>query len=307
MAYIYKGEDEDYGFYYHVARDNGSSSRRFSYEQSLEAEDYYLKLQALDDQQKIMRIKEAELRKKQDEERTKRNSAPRSSTYVPPQPVTKKCAKCGASLLDDSLFCHNCGAKREKCCGEFLDAGMKFCPKCGKMTLGETMRIEQEREQEKIRKQQERIEQEREQEKIREQQERIEQEKIEQERRELEAKGFIDRGDYIELKVPIGNIRMIEKVCSSYNMNWNDAMQYAKNLRKGGFDDWRVPTKDELLKIYKIKDICGIDKNHACCWFWSSSFTTFLFILSGAWCVDFDYGYVNDYNKTNTYYVRCVR
>lgn len=114
---------------------------------------------------------------------------------------------------------------------------------------------------------------------------------------------FIDKGDYIELKVPIGNIRMIEKVCSPKEMNWNDAMQYAKKLRKGGFSDWRVPTKDELLEIYRIKDICGIKTDGE--WVWSSS------VRSGSpgsrWYVSFNDGYVDGFNVAYDYYVRCVR
>lgn len=114
---------------------------------------------------------------------------------------------------------------------------------------------------------------------------------------------FIDKGDYIELKVSIGNIRMIEKVCSPNKMNWNDAMQYAKNLRKGGFRDWHVPTKEELLEIYKIKDICWINENDGL--FWSSS------VWSGysdfACYVFFYDGNVNNVNVGHNYYVRCVR
>jgi len=30
---------------------------------------------------------------------------------------------------------------------------------------------------------------------------------------------------------------------------WDEANEYAKNLKLGGFDDWRLPTIDELSKI----------------------------------------------------------
>ncbi len=29
-------------------------------------------------------------------------------------------------------------------------------------------------------------------------------------------------------------------------MTWNEAQEYAKNLREGGYDDWRLPTLAEL-------------------------------------------------------------
>ena len=30
---------------------------------------------------------------------------------------------------------------------------------------------------------------------------------------------------------------------------WDEANEYAKNLRLGGYDDWRLPTIDELSKV----------------------------------------------------------
>jgi TIR domain/Protein of unknown function (DUF1566) len=33
-------------------------------------------------------------------------------------------------------------------------------------------------------------------------------------------------------------------------ISWNDAYEYAKRLRLGGYSDWRLPTKEELQKLY---------------------------------------------------------
>jgi len=149
------------GGYVFVSRDDGSCKRCFytsdygSFsEAERAAEDYYIKLQAMDEQKKIAQIKEAEFRKEQEE---RENQKIRPTTDVPPRPATKKCAKCGADLLDNSLFCHNCGAKREKCCGEFLDAGMKFCPKCGKPTPEEEKRLAEEKRRQEYAKRAEEI------------------------------------------------------------------------------------------------------------------------------------------------------
>jgi hypothetical protein len=34
------------------------------------------------------------------------------------------------------------------------------------------------------------------------------------------------------------------------NINWTDAKFYCENYNGGGYNDWRMPTKDELLGIY---------------------------------------------------------
>jgi len=34
------------------------------------------------------------------------------------------------------------------------------------------------------------------------------------------------------------------------DINWKDAKQYCENYRGGGYTDWRMPTQDELAKLY---------------------------------------------------------
>jgi hypothetical protein len=34
------------------------------------------------------------------------------------------------------------------------------------------------------------------------------------------------------------------------NISWLDANKYAEDLRLGGYSDWRLPTLDELKKLY---------------------------------------------------------
>ena len=112
---------------------------------------------------------------------------------------------------------------------------------------------------------------------------------------------IVDKGDYIEITPPIGNIRMIAKE-KSPEMTWDETFDYAKKLRTGGFSDWRVPTKEELEMIYRIKDSCGIMDSD---WFWSSS--TPSDDTDNAWLVHFSYGFVGSNDKTCNYNVRCVR
>ena len=102
--------------------------------------------------------------------------------------------------------------------------------------------------------------------------------------------------EYPELK----NLRMIQKESSDY-MTWNDSMQYAKDLDLGGFNDWRLPTMEELRGIYRAKQALGIPADYH--WYWSGSEAD----ASGAWYVYFSGGGVYSSYKFNTYYVRCVR
>jgi hypothetical protein len=96
--------------------------------------------------------------------------------------------------------------------------------------------------------------------------------------------------------------------------NWEDAKQYCKNLTLDGIDSWRLPSKDELRTIVtknRIKNSKGhthyikkelVENMPVFSWFWSSS----SYSSSGAWFVNFYYGYDNDRGKSFENYVLCV-
>jgi len=116
----------------------------------------------------------------------------------------------------------------------------------------------------------------------------------------------------------------------SREMNWDDAMEYAKNLRLGGYDDWRLPNREELEDVVRL---CGgepveydddnydeitdnnlarkayqssyKEKSFTSNYYWSS--TTHADYASRAWIVFFDFGETYGNVKTRTNYVRCVR
>ena len=119
-------------------------------------------------------------------------------------------------------------------------------------------------------------------------------------------------------------------------MNWNNAVNYCKNLTEGGYIDWRLPNIDELRTLIqnhpgtqtggscpiseKAGKLAGRDWTDDCRgrsgsnfsklgdtgWFWSSS--TRSGSTGSAWYVYFYDGYVSyDYKTDNGSYVRCVR
>ena len=83
-----------------------------------------------------------------------------------------------------------------------------------------------------------------------------------------EHQQFIDRGDYIELAKPVvindwTTIHAIEKYGLPEKVTSpSEAFDYADklNLEKfGGFSDWRLPDREELLYLKSVQDECGIN------------------------------------------------
>ena len=64
------------------------------------------------------------------------------------------------------------------------------------------------------------------------------------------------------------------------DINWQDAKNYCKNYRGGGYTDWRMPTQDELAGLYDVaetyKSDCGYNVHVTelihltCTWVWAS-------------------------------------
>ena len=108
-------------------------------------------------------------------------------------------------------------------------------------------------------------------------------------------------------------------------MNWDEAMAWAKQLDYAGYHDWRLPTKEELEIFAKKGGGHPVDyfnsngfSNTQLSGYWSStayardpknawSSTAYARDPKNAWAVYFDDGYVGSPNKDSYYYVRCVR
>ncbi len=125
-------------------------------------------------------------------------------------------------------------------------------------------------------------------------------------------------------------------------LNWNQAMDYCKQLNEGGYDDWRLPDIDELRTLIQncpnaaLGGECNVSAKNSClskkCWYpkgscycrripnnyghysnlgdddtiilWSSSYERY---EKCAWGVFFDEGGVACVPKSDGLKVRCVR
>ena len=92
---------------------------------------------------------------------------------------------------------------------------------------------------------------------------------------------------------------------------WQQALYYCENLTYAGYNDWRLPNKNELISLVNYEkrlpasDFPDMPSGSGYHLFWSSS--THVYYTYYAWLVDFSRGSVYHDDKTDSYNVRCVR
>ena len=91
--------------------------------------------------------------------------------------------------------------------------------------------------------------------------------------------------------------------------NWSNSITHCEGLTLGGYSDWHLPNFNEL---YMLADRSTYNpslnpefNNVASSYYWSA--TAYASGTSYAWAVHFYYGNDDWNDKTNTYFVRCVR
>jgi hypothetical protein len=123
---------------------------------------------------------------------------------------------------------------------------------------------------------------------------------------------FIDNGDGTITDTSTG--LMWQKDSAPDTLTWQQALSYCENFTLAGYDDWRLPNRNELQSIVDYRRFNpSIDPvfNVALSWgyYWSS--TTYTSNPSFAWFVTFQEGVIfytsNDSDKSYGYYVRAVR
>lgn len=94
-------------------------------------------------------------------------------------------------------------------------------------------------------------------------------------------------------------------------MRWEIADQFCQKLSLGGYKNWRLPSKQELMTLVErnMFNPC-INRNFFPKAqpdnYWSSSKGT-ASVGSAAWMINFGYGEARFFNKYNKNLVRCVR
>jgi hypothetical protein len=103
---------------------------------------------------------------------------------------------------------------------------------------------------------------------------------------------------------------MWQKEASTLDMTWQNAIKYCENLSLSDYNDWRLPTLQELRSIVdysKHNDAINQDffNGLLSAFYWSS--TSYADYTGSAWGVYFNYGYDSNFAKDSSYYVRAVR
>jgi hypothetical protein len=119
---------------------------------------------------------------------------------------------------------------------------------------------------------------------------------------------FIDNGNGTITDTGTG--LMWQKATAPGTYTWEQALTYCENLILGGHSDWRLPNRNELQSIVDYSRYNpAIDTTFfpgtVASFYWSS--TTFANLTTSAWFVDFYFGFVGSYYKSDYGYVRAVR
>lgn len=105
-------------------------------------------------------------------------------------------------------------------------------------------------------------------------------------------------GDYVEL--PAAGLMVLTEDLGC--VNWTSAQTLCESSTVGNFNDWRLPTKEELATIYTNRDYIGGFTEEK---YWSSSWINTP--ATQYYAIDFLNGNCDFYSKWEEFHVRAVR
>ena len=114
------------------------------------------------------------------------------------------------------------------------------------------------------------------------------------------AIGQLYQGGYIFYLNGTGDHGLIVYFKDLPNLNWEAAQKRCTNFKSEGYDDWRLPTKDELNRIYQARTYIGIYSKSK---YWSSTEAN----KDAGWAQDFKDGLTSQVPKQTAIGVRPVR
>ena len=96
---------------------------------------------------------------------------------------------------------------------------------------------------------------------------------------------------------------------------FDEANSYCQNKTLGGYNDWRLPTINELLSIINYQrysryytDSLNTFQNHKNTKYWTSTHKEGNNSSSSIWSVNFNNGHTGtDLNTSSGIYIKCVR
>ena len=117
---------------------------------------------------------------------------------------------------------------------------------------------------------------------------------------------FFESGDMTVTDSVTGLIWQRTQVASKI---WQQALEYCENLDYAGYDDWRLPNRNELASLLNhnrsTSPYSDFPNMPSSAYFWSSSSSS---NGGNAWRVCFKDGDVNSYDKSSyNFYIKCVR
>jgi len=95
---------------------------------------------------------------------------------------------------------------------------------------------------------------------------------------------------------------MWQKVRAIGTYMWQNALQYCKSLELAGYNDWRLPSREELQRMIDYGDSDSVFVVESG-WYWSSS----IGFPGYAWGVDSYDGSAGNVSKDGDGFVRAVR